>query len=120
VVDAALQDQAAGSKKKKQQQQNGEAAQEHQHHQHAEGEHHCCAEDSCGHGVQEHSLSSGADGDANPVAALPGLVLAPGVVKAVVAFMAAEEPEQVGSRLRDCRRVPAPQLLCTSTQQCWL
>jgi hypothetical protein len=45
--------------------------------------------------VQEHSLSSGADGEANPVAALPGLVLAPGVVKAVVAFMAAEVPEQV-------------------------
>jgi hypothetical protein len=46
--------------------------------------------------VQEHSLNSGADGEANPVAALPGLVLAPGVVKAVVAFMAAENPAQVG------------------------
>jgi hypothetical protein len=101
VVDAPLQEQAAGSKRKKQQQQNGEGAHEqheHQHHQLAEGEHHCCGEDNCGHSVQEHSLSSGADGEANPVAALPGLVLAPGVVRAVVAFMAAEGPEQVGQQ----------------------
>ncbi|WIA29285.1 hypothetical protein OEZ86_011790 [Tetradesmus obliquus] len=93
-------DQAAAGKKKKQQQQQqqhgGEAHEQHHHHHHNEGEHHCCGDDVCGqqHGVQEHSLSSGADGDANPVAALPGLVLAPGVVKAVVAFMAAEGPEQ--------------------------
>jgi hypothetical protein len=46
--------------------------------------------------VQEHSLSSGAGEKENPVAALPGLVLAPGMVKAVVAFMEAEAPEQVG------------------------
>jgi hypothetical protein len=64
--------------------------------------------------VQEHSLSSGADGEANPVAALPGLVLAPGVVKAVVAFMAAEGPEQVG-----LQRVGAAAAL-TSSAGLWL
>eukprot|EP00775_Hariotina_reticulata_P000580 gene580-859_t len=77
-----------------------------------EGEGHghgqCCGDDGChhshGHGVQEHSLSSGAGEKENPVAALPGLVLAPGMVKAVVAFMAAETPDKAVS----VRDLPLP------------
>lgn len=83
----------AASKRKKRHSDDGQL--------HSEGgEHHPpqqhgCGEDGCGHGVQEHSLSSGAGEEENPVAALPGLVLVPGLVKAVVKFMAAESPEQV-------------------------
>ncbi len=58
----------------------------------AQGE--CCAEDGCSHGVQEHSLGSGAKGHDNPVAALPGLVLEPSAVKAAIAFMDAQTPAQ--------------------------
>jgi len=65
-------------------------------HGHGHGRADDCCHHSHGHGVQEHSLSSGAGEKENPVAALPGLVLAPGMVKAVVAFMEAEAPEQVG------------------------
>eukprot|EP00879_Flechtneria_rotunda_P000471 GHRR01000573.1.p1 GENE.GHRR01000573.1~~GHRR01000573.1.p1 ORF type:complete len:692 (+),score=292.63 GHRR01000573.1:55-2076(+) len=62
------------------------------------GEHnggHCCGDEACGAGacVAEPSMNSGAERE-NPVATLPGLVLEPGVLKAVVAFMAAESPEQ--------------------------
>lgn len=50
--------------------------------------------------MHEHSLSSGAADQENPVAALPGLVLDPAMVKAVVTFMAAETPEQVRSGMQ--------------------
>ncbi|KAF8073009.1 RIOX2 [Scenedesmus sp. PABB004] len=60
-------------------------------HAHDGDGHACCGDDGGrGHGVQEHSLSSGAADRENMVAALPGLVLAPGLVRAAAAFMTRE------------------------------
>lgn len=75
--------------------ESGDEADHHHHHHHHDHDHdHECDDEGCGgHG---HSLSSGAGGPqrTDPVAAMPGLVFSPKVVKSVIAFMAADTPDK--------------------------
>jgi hypothetical protein len=56
--------------------------------------HHCCESDGCGHD-HDHDDSHAPPSRLPPVAAMPGVIFAPSVAAALVAFMAADTPAKV-------------------------